>query len=209
MKFSRKKIIGPLILAALALIFLYYKFGKTPDMFRNHSTTDMSVEVKVSTDDRKPIINTFKLEEYNSLSSDEKSKLLNKSKGKVEGDIPCVYAEEDKNLYFKFLENKSEIELESTPSIKLSIYPASSKDEKENKVVEGELLKSNGGYNYEVQRYRTQYQKYYLEILDVEVFFKVDGEDYVSIFSICSSNAGKDTKAAENEDLSKPILSNY
>ncbi|RVU53985.1 hypothetical protein [Anaerosphaera multitolerans] len=203
----RKKLIFTLVFALFALPILYFKFGSTPNFLKNTSSTDIKPSIQVSKDDRKPIIFTFKESEYKKLSSENIQDFKNKSKGRVEGEIPCVYLSEDKNLHIEFLKGKDIIKPDEIPSIKLSIYPTSSQDENQDLRVVEDFLKEDGDkYIYEIKRYRTQYDKYFLEILDVELNFKIDGEEYISLFSICSSNVEKDAEAVENEPLKEPVL---
>ena len=57
----------------------------------------MKIEARVSNDDRNPIIQTFTLEDYNNKTKEEKLEIQEEISEKIEGDIPRVKLEEDRN----------------------------------------------------------------------------------------------------------------
>ena len=59
-------------------------------------------------------------------------------------------------------------------------------------------------YSYKTKRYSIQYEKYFIEYLRVEVTYKIDGKEYLSVFATNQDNANDGTDFFKNEDLEDP-----
>lgn len=201
-------ILGIIILLLLAFfIILHIASMPTPDFLRNESVDGVMMTAKVSDDERKPIIRTFEASEYENLTEDEVQDVKDEVFGRVEGDIPAIHLNMNRNVYFKFHRKKNIIKLDEDPKIKIFAAASHYKDEdKELREIDG-VLKGldDSTYVFEFNRYRTQYEKYFLEPLRIVVYYTVDGEDYVSTFAVFSDNANDGTNYFENEDLQNPI----
>ncbi|AFS78368.1 hypothetical protein Curi_c13580 [Gottschalkia acidurici 9a] len=60
-------------------------------------------------------------------------------------------------------------------------------------------------YSYEIQRYYTQYEKWFMESILIEVKYQIDGNGYVSVFAVTTTNAEDGSNFFENETLNNPI----
>ena len=190
-----------MILFAAAQIY----FSPTPESKRNNSVHGVKVNIKVSNDERKPIIRTFEKEEFESLPESKVMKVRDKIAGRIEGDIPCIHLNEDNKIYFTF-EKDGEVYHPEIPKIKIFASASHYDDKQKQKVIEGELDRlDDGRYFYETKRYRTQFEKYFIEYLRVEIYYKIDGVDYVSTFGTFQDNANDGTNFFDNEELEKPI----
>lgn len=201
-------ILGIIVLVVLAFfVILHIATLPTPDFLRNESVNGIMMTARVEGDERKPIIKTFKAGEYDNLSDEEIQDLKDKVFGRVEGDIPSLHLNTDKNVYFEFHNKKDIIKLDEDPKIKIYASASDYRDEdKSLREIDG-ILKNldDNTYVFEFNRYRTQYEKYFLEPLRVVIYYKVDGEDYVSTFAIFTDNANEGTDYFENETLDEPI----
>lgn len=201
-------IIGIIILLLLAfLAILHIVSMPTPNFLRNESVDGIMMTAKVSDDERNPIIKTFEASEYENLTEDEVQDVKDEVFGRVEGDIPAIHLNMNKNVYFKFHKEKNIIKLDEDPKIKIFAAASDYRDEdKELREIDGVLkVLDDSTYVFEFNRYRTQYEKYFLEPLRIVVYYTVDGEDYVSTFAVFSDNANDGTDYFENEDLDEPI----
>ena len=131
-------------------------------------------------------------------------KLRDTIAGAVEGDIPSIDLNKDNKFYVEFI-NKGEVYEPEIPKIKIfadSYY----NDKTREMVIEGELDRlDDGRYFYETKRYNTQFEKYFMEYLRVEIYYTIDGVDYVSTFGTFQDNANDGTDFFDNEKLDTPI----
>lgn len=196
------------ILFVLAMILFeaaQIYFSPTPESKRNNSVHGVKVNIKVSNDERKPIIRTFEREEFESLPESKVMKVRDKIAGRIEGDIPCIHLIEDNKIYFTF-EKDGEVYQPEIPKIKIFASASHYDDNQKERVVEGELDRlDDGRYFFETKRYRTQFEKYFMEYLRVEIYYTIDGVDYVSTFGTFQDNANDGTDFFDNENLEEPI----
>ena len=194
-----------ILLAIILFVGLQICFSPTPDSKRNTSVNGVKVNIKVSNDDRKPIVRTFEKEKFENFSEKEIVKLRDTIGGRVEGDIPCIHLNEDNKIYFTF-EKDGEIYEPEIPKIKIFASASHYDDKEKQRVIEGELDRlDDGRYFYETKRYSTQFEKYFLEYLRVEIYYTIDGVDYVSTFGTFQGNGDDGTNYFENNELEEPI----
>lgn len=194
-------IVLAIILFAAAQIY----FSPTPDFKRNNSIHGVKVNIQVSNDERKPIVRTFKREKFENLSEKEIMKLRDTIDGRIEGDIPSIHLNEDNKIYFTF-ESGGEVYQPEIPKIKIFASASHYDDKQKQRVIEGELDRlDDGRYFYETKRYSTQFEKYFIGYLRVEIYYTIDGVDYVSTFGAFQDNANEGTDFFDNETLENPI----
>lgn len=194
-------IVLAIILFAAAQIY----FSPTPDSKRNNSVHGVKVNVQVSNDERKPIVRTFERVKFESMPESKVMKVRDKIAGRIEGDIPCIHLNDDNKIYFEFAKNGKVYESE-TPKIKIFASASHYDDKQKQRVIEGELDRlDDGRYYFETKRYSTQFEKYFLEYLRVEIYYTIDGVDYVSTFGTFQDNAYDGTDFFDNETLENPI----
>ncbi|WP_324822906.1 hypothetical protein [Sinanaerobacter sp. ZZT-01] len=187
-------------------LFLRYAFSPTADDKRNLSFGDAELSVEIVNGSFvKPIIRTYELEEYQSFSEAKREKIQNQTLGKIEGDIPCVYLDGTKeSLKFSFKKDGVKTKPDHDPEIQLTSYPVTTEDQEPERVITGSLLKDEKDeYFYMLYRYRTQYEKYFLETNCLQLSYEIDGRKYISIFSVHTSNP--DADFFNNETLKEPI----
>ncbi|MDU5571053.1 MAG: hypothetical protein E6064_07165 [Peptoniphilus harei] len=190
-----------MILFAAAQIY----FSPTPESKRNNSVHGAKVNIKVSDDERKPIIRTFEREKFENLSEKEIMKLRDTIDGRIEGDIPSIHLNEDNRIYLTFKKDGKVYE-PAIPKIKIFASASHYDDKEKQRVIEGELDRlDDGRYYFETKRYSTQFEKYFLEYLRVEIYYTIDGIDYVSTFGTFQDNANEGTDFFDNETLDTPI----
>ena len=194
-----------ILLAIILFVGLQICFSPTPDSKRNNSVHGVKVNVQVSNDERKPIIRTFEREKFENLSEKEIVKLRDRIDGRVEGDIPSIHLNENKKIYFTF-EKDGEIYEPEIPKIKIFASASHYDDKERQRVIEGELDRlDDGRYYFETKRYSTQFEKYFIGYLRVEIYYTIDGVDYVSTFGAFQDNANEGTDFFDNETLENPI----
>lgn len=197
--------IGVLALVIICLGTFYFLFRPTPNYQRNNKLDGVLMKVRVSEDDRKPIIRTFKKEDFDNMGDEDLDKVKDKISGKIEGDIPSISLNRDNKAYFTFEKDGEKVKVEN-PRIKISAHASSYKDPVGLREIEGDLEESKDEtYAYSFKRYSTQYEKYFIEYLSIEVYYTIDGEDYVSLFATNQDNANDGTDFFENKDLDKPL----
>ena len=190
-----------MILFAAAQIY----FSPTPESKRNNSVHGAKVNIKVSNDERKPIIRNFEREKFENLSEKEIMKLRDTIDGRIEGDIPSIHLNEDNRIYLTF-EKDGKVYEPAIPKIKIFASASHYDDKEKQRVIEGELDRlDDGRYYFETKRYSTQFEKYFLEYLRVEIYYTIDGIDYVSTFGTFQDNANEGTDFFDNETLENPI----
>lgn len=193
------------VLAIILFAAIQICFSPTPDSKRNNSVHGVKVNVQVSNDERKPIVRTFEREKFENFSEKEIMKLRDTIGGRVEGDIPCIHLNEENKIYFTF-ESGGEVYQPEIPKIKIFASASHHDDKQKQRVIEGELDRlDDGRYFYETKRYSTQFEKYFLEYLRVEIYYTIDGVDYVSTFGTFQGNGDDGTNYFENNELEEPI----
>lgn len=193
------------IVIVVLFVSINIYFSPTPNFMRNNSVNGVKINVQVSNDDRKPIVRTFKKSEYESMSENKIMRLKDKIDGRVEGDITSINLNKDSKIYFTF-EKDGKIYYSETPKIRINAHASSYKDKNKKRIIEGELDRlDDGTYFYETKRYSTQYEKYFMEYLIVEIYYTIDDVDYVSIFGTFQNNANDGTDFFDNEYLEEPI----
>ena len=194
-----------IVLAIILFVAVQIYFSPTPDSKRNTSVNGVKVNIKVSNDDRKPIVRTFERVKFESMPESKVMKVRDKIAGRIEGDIPCIHLNDDNKIYFEFAKNGKVYEPE-TPKIKIFASASHYDDKQKQRVIEGELDRlDDGRYYFETKRYSTQFEKYFLEYLRVEIYYTIDGVDYVSTFGTFQGNGDDGTNYFENNELEEPI----
>ena len=194
-----------IILTIILFAAIQIYFSPTPNFRRNNSMNGVKVNIQVSNDERKPIVRTFEREKFENLSEKEIMKLRDTIDGRIEGDIPCIHLNEDNKIYFTF-ESGGEVYQPEIPKIKIFASASHYDDKQKQRVIEGELDRlDDGRYYFETKRYSTQFEKYFLEYLRIEIYYTIDGVDYVSTFGTFQDNANDGTDFFNNETLEKPI----
>ena len=206
MKSKVAKVFAILILLVIILfVAIQIYFSPTPDFKRNNSIHGDKVNIQVSNDERKPIIRTFEREKFENLSEKEIMKLRDTIDGRIEGDIPSIHLNEDDRIYLTF-EKDGKVYEPAIPKIKIFASASHYDDKEKQRVIEGELDRlDDGRYYFETKRYSTQFEKYFLEYLRVEIYYTIDGVDYVSTFGTFQDNANEGTDFFDNETLENPI----
>lgn len=198
--------LGILVAAgAIFAAFLAYAFSPTPDFLRNKTVDGLRMDAVVAWDERKPIIRTFKEKDYLALTDNQLAKVRDTVEGKIEGDIPCISLNKDPKIFFQFEKDEKPVMPEKI-SIKIIAHPSDYSDPQKTRIITGEP-KDEGdlGYSYTTKRYSRQYEKYFLEYLQVEVRYTVGGENYISTFGTFQGNTDDGTNFFENEELPKPV----
>lgn len=194
-----------IILTIILFAAIQIYFSPTPNFRRNNSMNGVKVNIQVSNDERKPIVRTFERKEFESLPESKVMKVRDKIAGRIEGDIPCIHLNYDNKIYFEFTKDGKVYEPE-IPKIKIFASASHYADDQKQRVIEGELDRlDDGRYFYETKRYSTQFEKYFLEYLRIEIYYTIDGVDYVSTFGTFQDNANDGTDFFDNENLEKPI----
>ena len=194
-----------IILTIILFAAIQIYFSPTPIFRRNNSMNGVKVNIQVSNDERKPIVRTFERKEFESLPESKVMKVRDKIAGRIEGDIPCIHLNYDNKIYFEFTKDGKVYEPE-VPKIKIFASASHYADDQKQRVIEGELDRlDDGRYFYETKRYSTQFEKYFLEYLRIEIYYTIDGVDYVSTFGTFQDNANEGTDFFNNETLEKPI----
>lgn len=194
-----------IILTIILFAAIQIYFSPTPNFRRNNSMNGVKVNIQVSNDERKPIVRTFEREKFENLSEKEIMKLRDTIDGRIEGDIPCIHLNEDNKIYFTF-ESGGEVYQPEIPKIKIFASASHYDDKQKQRVIEGELDRlDDGRYYFETKRYSTQFEKYFLEYLRIEIYYIIDGVDYLSTFGTFQDNANDGTDFFDNENLEKPI----
>ena len=195
-----------IIFILLVIFFVGLHIYRSPkaELKRNNSVHGVKVNIKVSDDERTPIIRTFEREKFESLPEQKVMRLRDTIAGAIEGDIPSLDVNKDNKFYVEFSKNGKVYEPE-IPKIKI-FADSYFNDKTRETVIEGELDRlDDGRYFYETKRYNTQFEKYFMEYLRIEIYYTIDGVDYVSTFGTFQDNANDGTDFFNNEKLEKPI----
>ena len=205
----RKKVLialGILFAAgAIFAAFIAYVFSPTPGFLRNQTVDGVRMDAVVAWDERKPIIRTFKEKDYLALTEGELAKVRDTIDGKIEGDIPCIKLNKKPRIFFQFEKDEKPVNPEKL-SIKIIAHASHYDDPQKTRIITDEL-KDEGdlGYSYTTKRYSRQYEKDFLEYLQVEVHYTIDGENYISTFGAFQGNVEDGTDFFENEELPEPV----
>lgn len=205
----RKKILialGILFATGVAFAaFLSYAFSPTPDFMRNNRVDGVRMDAVVAWDERKPIIRTFREKDYRALTEDQLANVRDTVDGGIEGDIPCIKLNKKPRLFFQFEKDDKPVKPEKI-SLKIIAHASHYDDPEKTRIITDEV-KDEGdlGYSYTTKRYSRQYEKYFLEYLQVEVHYTVDGENYISTFGAFQGNGDDGTSFFENETLNAPV----
>ena len=202
---GKKILIAVAVFIAAGAAFAAYVFSPTPDFLRNKTVAGLRMDVVVAWDERKPIIRTYKEKDYLALTDDELAKVRDTVDGKIEGDIPCVKLNKKPRIFFQFEKDEKPVTPEKA-TIKIIAHASHYDDPQKTRIITDEL-KDEGdlGYSYTTKRYSRQYEKYFLEYLQVEVHYTVDGENYISTFGAFQGNGDDGTSFFENETLNAPV----
>ena len=204
-----KKLINIFSIILILLVTLFvglriYYYPK-PELKRNNSVHGVKVNIKVSNDERTPIIRTFERAKFESLPEQKVMRVRDTIAGTVEGDIPCIHLSEDNKFYVEFI-NKGKVYEPEIPRIKIFVSESPFDDNQKLRVREGELDRlDDGRYYFETKRYSTQFEKYFMEYLRVEIYYTINGVGYLSTFGTVQTNADGGTSFFDNERLEKPI----
>ena len=196
-----------IIFILLVILFIGLHIYRSPkaELKRNNSVHGVKVNIKVSNDERTPIIRTFEREKFESLPEQKVMRVRDTIAGAIEGDIPSIHLNKDNKFYVEFTKNGKVYE-PAIPKIKIFASASHYDDKEKQRVIEGELDRlDDGRYYFETKRYSTQFEKYFLEYLRVEIYYTIDGVDYVSTFGTFQGNANEGTDFFDNETLDTPI----
>ena len=194
-----------LVAGATLAVFVSYVFSPTPNIVRNETVDGIRMDATIAWDERNPIIRTYKEKDYLALTDDKLSKVRDTIDGKIEGDIPCIDLNKDPRIFFQFEKNKKPVKPEKA-TIKIIAHASHYDDPQKSRIITGDM-KDEGdlGYSYTTKRYSRQYEKYFLEYLQVEVHYTIDGENYISTFGTFQGNANEGTDFFDDEELETPI----
>lgn len=198
--------LGILVAAGAAFAaFLAYAFSPTPDALRNNVADGVRMNAVVAWDERKPIIRTFKEKAYLALTENQLAKVRDTIDGKIEGDIPCIKLSKKPRIFFQFEKDEKPVKPEKA-TIKIIAHASHWDDPQKTRIIT-DVLKDEGdpGFSYTTKRYSRQYEKYFLEYLQVEVHYTIDGENYISTFGTFQGNGDDGTNFFENENLPAPV----
>lgn len=201
-----KKLVFGIIGIFIAIwAFLLLTFRPTPGYLRNTEADGVKIEAKISDDDRTPIIRTYTKEEFDKFDQSKIDNIEDDVDGRVEGDIPCIDLLKDNKIYISFYKDGKKIEPEKT-HIEITAHASDYKDPTKTRHIEGELTNAGENtYSYATKRYGVQFEKYFMEYLQFEVTYTIDGKDYISILGAFQSNVPDGTDFFKNEDLKEPL----
>ena len=201
----KKVLIALAILIAAGAAFVAYAFSPTPDFMRNNRVDGVRMDAVVAWDERKPIIRTFREKDYRALTEDQLATMRDTVDGGIEGDIPCIKLDKKPRLFFQFEKDNKPVKPEKI-SMKIIAHASHYDDPQKTRIITGEP-KDEGdlGFSYTTKRYSRQYEKYFLEYLQMEVHYTIDGENYVSTFGAFQANGDDGTSFFENETLNAPV----
>lgn len=201
-----KKLVISLVLLVIAVfVFIRFAFLPTPEFLRNQEVDGVKIEVQISDDDRSPIIRTYTKEEFDTFDQTKIDNIEDDVDGRVEGDLPCIDLLKDNKIYVSFYKDGQEIDPDKA-KIKITAHASDYKDPTKTRHIEGELTdEGDKTYSYSTKRYGVQFEKYFMEYLQFQISYTIEGNAYVSIFGTFQNNADEDTDFFENEDLDPPI----
>ncbi|WP_311492302.1 hypothetical protein [uncultured Anaerococcus sp.] len=201
-----KKLVFGIIGIFIAIwAFLLLTFRPTPGYLRNTEADGVKIEAKISDDHRTPIIRTYTKEEFETFDQTKIDNIEDDVDGRVEGDIPCIDLLKENKIYISFYKDGQKIDPEKT-HIEIIAHASDYKDPTKTRHIEGELTDDGENtYSYATKRYGVQYEKYFMEYLQFQISYTIEGKDYVSILGTFQSNAPDGTDFFKNEDLKEPL----
>ena len=201
----KKLLIALGILIAAGAAFIAYVFAPTPGLLRNQTVDGMRMDAVVAWDERRPIIRTFKEKDYLALTENQRAKVRDTIDGKIEGDIPCIKLNKKPRIFFQFETDEKPVKPEKI-SLKIIAHASHYDDPEKTRIITDEV-KDEGdlGFSYTTKRYSRQYEKDFLEYLQVEVHYTIDGENYISTFGAFQGNVDDGSSFFENEELESPL----
>lgn len=201
-----KKLVFGIIGIFIAIwAFLLLTFSPTPGYLRNTEADGVKIEAKISDDDRTPIIRTYTKEEFDKFDQSKIEKIEDDVDGRVEGDIPCIDLLKDNKIYISFYKDGKKVDPKKT-HMEITAHASDYKDPTKTRHIEGELTNDGENtYSYATKRYGVQFEKYFMEYLQFEVTYTIDGKDFVSVLGAFQSNVPDGTDFFRNEDLEEPL----
>ena len=201
-----KKLVFGIIGIFIAIwAFILLTFRPTPGYLRNMEANGVKIEAQISNDDRKPIIRTYTKEEFETFDQAKIDNIEDDVDGRVEGDLPCIDLLKDNKIYISFYKDGKKVDPEKT-HIEITAHASDYNDPTKTRHIEGELTEDGENtYSYATKRYGVQFEKYFMEYLQFEVTYTIDGKDYVSILGAFQSNVPDGTDFFRNEDLKEPL----
>lgn len=190
------------VIILTVILYINWSLKPLPEERRNMSTSNIRMLVNMEdVDDRTPIVRTYIKEEFDNFDENELNKKKEIVNGNIEGDIPALKIENGIGVIkisFEKTENGTEGETvakvipENIPEIKISVLETLYSEE-EPKEISNSLIESEEGgiYSYEIKGYLNnervisdEKEDFFIESMYIEIYYKVDDEDYVSIFAI-------------------------
>ena len=201
-----KKLVFGIIGIFIAIwAFILLTFRPTPGYLRNMEADGVKIEAQISNDDRKPIIRTYTKEEFETFDQAKIDNIEDDVDGRVEGDLPCIDLLKDNKIYISFYKDGKKVDPEKT-HIEITVHASDYKDPTKTRHIEGELTEDGENtYSYATKRYGVQFEKYFMEYLQFQISYTIEGKDYVSIFGTFQNNAPDGTDFFKNEDLKEPL----
>lgn len=201
-----KKLVFGIIGIFIAIwAFILLTFRPTPGYLRNMEANGVKIEAQISNDDRKPIIRTYTKEEFETFDQAKIDNIEDDVDGRVEGDLPCIDLLKDNKIYISFYKDGKKVDPEKT-HIEITAHASDYKDPTKTRHIEGELTEDGENtYSYATKRYGVQFEKYFMEYLQFQISYTIEGKDYVSIFGTFQNNAPDGTDFFKNEDLKEPL----
>ncbi len=201
----KKLVFGIIGLFIAIWAFILLTFRPTPGYLRNTEANGVKIEAKISNDDRSPIIRTYTKEKFTSFNQAKIDNIEDDVDGRVEGDIPCIHLLEDNKIYLTFYKDGKKVDPEKT-HIEITAHASDYKDPTKTRHIKGELTDDGENtYSYATKRYGVQFEKYFMEYLQFQISYTIEGKDYVSIFGTFQNNAPDGTDFFRNEDLEEPL----
>ena len=201
----KKLVIGLVFFVIAFFVFIRFAFLPTPEFLRNQEVDGVKIEVQISNDDRKPIIRTYTKEEFETFDQTKIDNIEDDVDGRVEGDLPCIDLLKDNKIYISFYKDGKKVDPEKT-HIEITAHASDYKDPTKTRRIEGELTEDGENtYSYATKRYGVQFEKYFMEYLQFQISYTIEGKDYVSIFGTFQNNAPDGTDFFKNEDLKEPL----
>ena len=201
----KKLVFGIIGLFIAIWAFILLTFRPTPGYLRNTEADGVKIEAKISNDDRSPIIRTYTKEKFTSFDQAKIDNIEDDVDGRVEGDIPCIHLLEDNKIYLTFYKDGKKVDPEKT-HIEITAHASDYKDPTKTRHIKGELTDDGENtYSYATKRYGVQFEKYFMEYLQFQISYTIEGKDYVSIFGTFQNNAPDCTDFFKNEDLKEPL----
>ncbi|NLN98142.1 MAG: hypothetical protein GX127_07185 [Eubacteriaceae bacterium] len=209
-----RKIISLWLLIGLAVVVgtygiyqfirTYYFFPPMQEAFLVKKVKDIELDVSLLEDETMiPVMATYEASDYQEFSEATKKKLEDYAYEEEE-DYLVLLIEDENTLAFEFYKEGKRITPEGTPSLTIQ---ADALEYGETATVERPIESyREGRYEFRPKRVNPQHDLYYLEKHLMLLSYRIDGKDYVSLFSVLLSNAKEDADFMDNQELDEPIL---